>query len=533
MTRSCLLALAVAAAAGAFPRPSLASDPADLAAVRRLLEAEEAADRASAVRRLAGRTDEAAYRLVVATLVDRHPYVRRAAAGVLGIAIEPALRARLLRDVPGWRETTARAEACRAFAQWADAEGRTGLLRLLADGDESVRAEAARCLGDDPDPAAEAALLRATSDRSGLVRATAIDGLAPRPRVPGGPRLDVVMEQGLRDGDWRVRLSALEGSVAAGGEAAVSAVSRGLTDAVWSVRLVAAESAGALRSKTVLAPLVAALSDPRERVAAAAGASLVEVTGIPFDPDPGRWKAWLSTEGAAFDPATVERRGPRQPSPVYASGGAPVRFLDSPILSTHVAFVIDASGSMAALLPQGGTRWDEVRKEIDRVLEAMGTAAEGNVVLFGDEAEALFPKATRFSPATRGHVRERLSDRAPSGRTALFDGIALALDDPAVDTLVVLSDGVPSAGGFFTRSDLRAELRRANRWRRARIDVVSIAADGSPSAGAASSPTSPPTTAARWCLDDRSAGPEPRARRWYPALGRARPLLHGDLRAPT
>jgi hypothetical protein len=74
-------------------------------------------------------------------------------------------------------------------------------------------------------------------------------------------------------------------------------------------------------------------------------------------------------------------------------------------------------------------------------------------------------------------VHAALEKRRPSGKTALYDGIALGLSDPAIDTLVVLSDGAPSAGQFFTKTDLRAEVARANRWRRARIDVVAIGAD--------------------------------------------------------
>ena len=56
-------------------------------------------------------------------------------------------------------------------------------------------------------------------------------------------------------------------------------------------------------------------------------------------------------------------------------------------------------------------------------------------------------------------------------------GIAKALEDPVVDAVVVLSDGAPSAGRWFTKTDVRAELAKANRWRRARIDVISIGAD--------------------------------------------------------
>ena len=132
---------------------------------------------------------------------------------------------------------------------------------------------------------------------------------------------------------------------------------------------------------------------------------------------------------------------------------------------------------MGAPDPAGGTRWDHVRSEIDEVLERLGTSAEGNVVLFSDKAEALFPRAVRFTADVRATVRHRLLGRAPAGKTAIYDGIALALEDPTIDSVVLLSDGAPSAGQFFTKSDVRAEILRANRWRHARIDAIGIGSD--------------------------------------------------------
>ena len=306
------------------------------------------------------------------------------------------------------------------------------------------------------------------------------------PWTPGGrrgapPPVEVPWRQFTRDKDARVRLSALEGSVVAGSEAAVFAVAHGLDDAVWSVRLVAAELAGAVRDRRMLAPLVAALTDPRERVAAAAGRSLVRLTGIPFDANAARWNAWLAGDGASFDPSTVEPRAPQAFGGARADGAgatvASLRLLDLPVASTHVAFVLDASGSMSVKDASGVSRWDRVRAEMDRVLAALGGAAEGTVVLFADEAVPILPTAVRFTPGVRAQVRDALAARGPGGRTALSDGILRALADPAVDTVLVLSDGAPSGGSHFTKTDLREAVRDANRWRRARIDVLSIGTD--------------------------------------------------------
>jgi HEAT repeat protein len=449
-----------------------AGESADLAAVRALLKDPSPSARAAAVRRLSGRADAAALAVLVERLEDPHPYVRRASAGVLGILEDARVRARLAQDLAGAKGETTRLEACRALALWADRHGLEALLRLLrADRAAVVRAEAARWLVLEPAPEVSEALAAALGDPDGLVRAEALDALRGRAeRASAGRAL-------LADPDPRVRVSALESSVAETGEPAVVAVLHGLDDAVWSVRFTAAELAGRVRDRRLLAPLVARLEDGRRRVAEAAHASLVALSGIPFDLAPGPWRAWLEGDGRDFDPALRPEDPPRPFAP--DPGGRTVtaaRFLDLPVLSRHVGFVLDASGSMSELMPDGARRWDHVRAELDRALAGLGDG-EGNVYVFADEVEAAFPKAEPLSAGRRAHVARWLARRGPRGHTALYDGIAAALRDPAIDTVVVLSDGAPSTGSFFTKTDLLAELRRLNRWRKARIDVVAVGSD--------------------------------------------------------
>jgi hypothetical protein len=277
-------------------------------------------------------------------------------------------------------------------------------------------------------------------------------------------------------------MEALAGSVAKEGDAAVVAVQRGLEDAVWSVRLLAAELAGRVRRKEVLPLLASALADERERVVGRAGRSLVELTGIPFDPVPGRWKAWLQTDaGRGFDPALVT---PIAPAAWNGDAGgrtvAPVKFHDLPITSRHVGFVLDVSGSMREPVPgrtDGATRWDVAKEQLRGVLERL-SEAEGNVWCFANAVDAAFPSAVRMGAARRAELSRWLDAREPRGYTALYDGIAAALAEPSLDTVVVLSDGVPSTGSFFTKTDLLTELRRLNRRRKARIDVVCVGSEG-------------------------------------------------------
>lgn len=449
----------------------------ELPALRRLVRDPSPSARASAYRRLAGNASPEALGLLLQGLQDPHPYVRRASAGVLGTLDDARARQRLAAEVPRWRSELARLEACQAFALWLDPAGEAGLRAAARDPAPAVRCEALRWLADDPRPEAGELLRAATADRDGAVRAEAWAAWVPRgPAEAGtglGPGHEVPPAQpALADADARVRLAALEVLVAQGGSAAAAAVVHALADPSWSVRRVAAGVAARVRSRVLLAPLVGALEDVRSCVVDAAGASLVALTGIPFDSEPGPWRTWLAQDGRDFDPAQAAEGAGARPAPLpVALRTQEARFLGLTVRSRHVAFVLDASGSMGALTRDGRTRWAAVVEELERCLAAL-QGAHVNLAVFHDRVEAALPRALPLDGVRRDALMRFVRAREPAGRTALYDGIAWGLSDPEVDSVVVLSDGAPSAGQWFTKTDLRAELARANRFRRARIDVV-------------------------------------------------------------
>jgi HEAT repeat protein len=482
-----LLALALLVTTGLGPA-ARADDPVkELPAVRRLLRDPSPSARAAAYRRLAGSVAPEVVAVLVQGLADPHPYVRRAVAGVLGVVDDGRTRQRLANDAPRWRAEVARAEVCQSFSLWLDDVGVKALLVAAKDPSPAVRIEALRWLADDPAPEAHDALRTATGDTDPAVRAEAwsalVSGRASAVALggPGGHQALDLPPAGpaLADGDARVRMAALEAVALRGGPEATSAVVAALTDPVWSVRLVAADLAARQRSRAVLEPLVKALGDARVRVVSAAGRALVALTGIPFDPEPTPWRAWLDGDGRTFDPALRPEGAAAPPDPPPLPAGSrttEARFLGLTIRSRNVAFVLDGSGSMSAMLPTGRTRWQEIVLELEKALDRLA-GAHVNVAVFHDGVEAALPRALPLDAARREALLKFVRARSPRGKTALYDGMRWGLGDPEVDTLVVLSDGAPSAGQFFTRTDLLAELKRANRWRRARIDVIAVGAD--------------------------------------------------------
>ncbi len=478
---STLSVMTLLLAMGASP---LVAEEVDLGSIRRLLRQEAPSDRAAALRRLAGCEDPRALALLLDALDDEHPYVRGAAAGVLG-AVAPALQARLGPKCRRLKLPRARVAAARMALLWASRAGDDLLDALARDRVVAVRVAALEALTEQArtghterlDP-----IRRGLEDGDGLVRAVAIDALVACEAAD-----ELRWPRFLADPDARVRLAALEGSVAQQPisrhrDTAVVAVTTGSTDAVWSVRLRAAELSPRVEDRRVLPLLIHLLDDPRQRIRDAAHGALVRITSIPFDPDPEVWRAWLEGDGQSFDPgagATPERGAPRRGPRHVPPGGtiARPRFLDLPLASRHLAFVLDASGSMARRGTDGRRRWDTVVEELDAALERLASRpgpSAVNVICFADEAAAVYPQARRLNAGRRAEIRAFLDAVQPTGSTALFDGIAAALADPDVDSVVLLSDGAPSAGLYFTKTALLREVARRNRFRRARIDVIQV-----------------------------------------------------------
>lgn len=467
----------------------LGAEDVDLGTIRRLLRQESPSARAAALRRLAGSEEPRARALLLDALHDDHPYVRGAAAGVLG-AVGPASQARIGPKLRRLRDPRARVAGARTALLWASRAGDDLLHHLARDKSPPVRVAALEALGERARAGTSGVVDRirgGLQDADGLVRAVAIDGLVACEAADELP-----WARFHADPDARVRLAALEGSVAhqttsRHGDTAVVAVTAGSTDAVWSVRLRAAELSPQVRDRRVLPSLIQGLEDPRQRIRDAAHAALVRITSIPFDPVPEVWEAWLEGDGRTFDPGAnpAVERGPSTRGPPHdPSGGRTVarpRFLDLPLASRHLAFVLDASGSMARRGADGRRRWDTVVEALGGALERLAARpgpSAVNVVCFADEAAAVYPEARRLTPARRAEIRAFLDAVKPAGSTALFDGIAAALADAEVDTIVLLSDGAPSAGLYFTKTALLREVARRNRFRRARIDVIQVGTDG-------------------------------------------------------
>ncbi len=253
-----------------------------------------------------------------------------------------------------------------------------------------------------------------------------------------------LLQPALDDNDWRVRWKCVL-AIVDRGEPDAAAVGPLVKDREPAVRMAVIDGLRALKSKDVVAPAIAALSDDVWQVRSAAIAALRDVrhqdsfgplvlllqeeegrlaeeilialenlTYYDAGPDPKSWLGYWESVKANWMLPMVDMRGRRA---VTGAGGEvadtgtrvakPVEYQGIETPSRRIIFVIDVSGSMEALVidrdrfKDGGypsmVRMDIVKTELMRTLERLESYVEFTILSFATD---LRPWKKALVPAT-------------------------------------------------------------------------------------------------------------------------------------
>lgn len=340
-----------------------------------------------------------------------------------------------LKDHP---DADARVLMARALGRGGKREAVPGLVRALLDTrqDVLVRAEAALALGTVGDAEAQKAL-----------------ALALDPRQQKVPVVRAAAARAL--GTLAVRTASADPARALVGPLA--------KDEHPVVREACALALGRSRQLEVaLKPLVERLDPKKERavrVRAAADSALVELTGLFRTAD--EWRRSLD----------AEKPGLRGSGPISVSRTSFERLLAS---GQGTVLLLDRSGSMEQL-----GKMVLAKKTALAVLDALpASTAESpvgfDIVCFADAATTFYPRLVENTPESRGQARAGLErQRAWFARTDLLRGLRSALAIEGVDSVVLLTDGVPTLG-VSDPEQLLLEVSRENAGKGARIHVVAL-----------------------------------------------------------
>jgi hypothetical protein len=237
------------------------------------------------------------------------------------------------------------------------------------------------------------------------------------------------------------------------------------------VRRVALEGLGTLHSRGATAVLVGRLSvENEERTLLRVVELLQGLSGLKYRRDPRPWNDWLRALPSDWN---------GQPTRAPAAGGEDpanrtVALAGLPLVSKRVAILIDLSGSIWNVRPDGKTRKEIVDAKLREALEALPSDTRFNLIPYTGTP---LPWKASLVPATPANVRAAAGWFAAckaNGSGNFWDAALLALADPEVDTLTVLFDGAPT-GGTRHRLELIVPLfLELDQARRVAVDLILV-----------------------------------------------------------
>lgn len=449
------------------PRPSLES-------LEEALRSPQADKRRGSVRRLADLDSLPAWRLVLGALRDREPEVADEAELALGA----------IRDERAWRELYGR-NGLQSDDEWvqlrcAGALGRGSLpvdagvlVRAVEASDPELsrvaltsleRAHAAtRAQGDLP--AAARACARLVDGRGeGGVRGAALLALHRLDYFEALPRA----ERALVDRDPAMRCAALMFFARGTEQECLDISRRMLSDPEARVRTVAIENLETIDSRASILALVEHMqTEARSRLRWEILAWLRARSGLEHGFDPEPWRVFAaSVQGRVSTGTATVARGPL--------GDTHVAFAGLSVVSDRVSFLIDLSGSLWQAKVGDKTRKQIVDEQLRAVLKALPEGTRFNVIPYTGQP---WPWEKTLVANTPQNVARALADferSHQSGRGNFFDAARLAMLDPEVDTLCVLTDGVPTGGKRWNMELMVELLAEHGRFRRVAIDSVLV-----------------------------------------------------------
>jgi HEAT repeat protein len=196
---------------------------------------------------------------------------------------------------------------------------------------------------------------------------------------------------------------------------------------------------------------------------------LERLSGLSGSGKPDFWQGWVARLGPEWKPVT----GTARRSESAGDTEAP-KLAGMPILSGGIAILVDCSGSTWEVRADGSTVKQRLDKELEKALQALLPTARFNVVPYTDVP---IPWEKRLAPATPANVAKASKffvGCKASGKGNFWDAAMWALEDPDVDTILVLTDGAPTGGRRWNLDIMRARFLEKNRFRHVVLDAVLV-----------------------------------------------------------
>jgi len=429
--------------------------------------------RRAAVRALAELGTEPAWELLLGALADPRAEVADEAQWQLGSLEHPGLSKELFgSDGLGSRDPWVRLRVAEALGRMPLDIDANDLLPAGTRGDVEVsrtllwslerRARRDR-IGEPPLGLARKVekLVRGNADAAlradAFATLAALDADAARPYV----------ERFSEDRQARCRVAALVMGVDLLEPDAALDLARSLVndedDSVRAAAVIAVEDLGVREGLELLVQRMEA--EPRMRTRQRALDALQRLSGLRHRADPRPWRAWIASLPADWRPARGEL-GP--------TTGGTAAFAGLPLLSDRLAFLIDFSGSLWVEREGREPRKAAVDAALGAALPKLDESARFLLVPYTAEPHPWREDMESAKPRIVARALQDFADCRERGSGNAYSAIELALAQPEVDTIVLLTDGAPT-GGRRWKLDLIVDLLAFElRFRPVAIDLVLV-----------------------------------------------------------
>ncbi|MCB9916110.1 MAG: hypothetical protein H6828_13360 [Planctomycetes bacterium] len=301
--------------------------------------------------------------------------------------------------------------------------------------------------------------------RRGCARRRCARWRAWSPRRPA-PAADALR----REREGTLRAAALEVALALDEDGGLAACRALVADEHVGVRALALRGLAGLGTRAAAALLVERLEhEPRTSLRLAAHEALQDLSGLKHRLDPRPWRAWLAELPEGFVPrragVTVEPR-------------TSATLAGLPLLSDRLCLLVDFSGSLWYEREGRPPRKGKVDELLRETLPRLDDRTWFNLIPYTAEPH---PWRPALVPANERNVREALADfeRATwRGSGDVYEAALLALEDPAVDRVLIFTDGAPTGGEHWNLELMVPLLEQAARWRGVAYDAVLVDTPG-------------------------------------------------------
>jgi len=435
--------------------------------------------RRRAVRKLVKVGSEKAWELVLEALEDRDPQVADEAQLALAEIRMPRVMARLLgrQGLRGGKD--------RVRVRIAEALGR---MDVSVDGVDLVRVfdpreveltryalwSLERLVGSGHLVGDREALARKVEGllrpgRDPLLRADALAAL----EALSAKRAERHLRVGFEDREPEVRTAALVLWCARDAPDGFGIAERLSADPDPRVRRTAIEELARFGNRSALEVLVERLGqEPRRRLVERLVSALQGLSGMRYRADPRPWLDLLRRLPADWraEPPVPDESSAEQRT-VSGLAGLPLR-------SDRLCLLVDFSGSLWAERSEGRSRKQLLDVEIRRLLESLPSDSEFNLMPYASQPEPWSESLVPAKPRAVSAAAAKFESCTLTGRGNFWDAALLAMADPRVDSLVVVTDGAPTGGAHWNLDLMFELLVWESRWRPVAVDAVLV--DASP-----------------------------------------------------